>query len=235
MKNKEGDDVHIPNQAADAIKKGFERAFWELWYKGQTPEEREIKWLPAKRPTQTVEEYLDYLWIVCSAVDPAILEIGVKGGHQQRFYEELLSCRHYEGLDIKEDTPATIVGSSHDPLIIQKLRDMEPDGWDIIFVDGNHSRVAARLDYENYKGLVRPGGFLAFHDTHHDHAEYCKGAAVLWAEIQKDWAKTWDIYYEVEYIGWATRKSNPIRKQCGIGLIQMPLENITDGKELPDG
>lgn len=223
MKNQEGDEVHIPNQSPDAIEKGFERSFWEIWYRGQTPEEREIKWLPAKRPTQTAEEYLEYLWLVCSCVDPAVLEIGVKDGHQRRFYDDLLSCRRYVGVDVREETPADIIGRSRDSEIVKGLKEFEPDGWDIIFIDGNHSREGVRGDYEIYKDLIRPGGYLALHDTHHDHAEYCDGAAVLWKEIQGLYENTWDIYREADYLPYASGKG--FRKQCGIGLIQMPEES----------
>lgn len=40
-----------------------------------------------------------------------------------------------------------------------------PDDFDIIFVDGNHSRNAVILDTFNYEGKVLRGGFLIYHDT----------------------------------------------------------------------
>ena len=40
-----------------------------------------------------------------------------------------------------------------------------PDNFDIIFVDGNHSRNAVILDTFNYESKVVPGGFMVFHDT----------------------------------------------------------------------
>jgi hypothetical protein len=198
----------------------FEAKFYELWCHDQDEEERKILWYPKKRPTQTTEEYLEYLWIVSDIESPAVLEIGVKNGHQRRFYEELLECRKYIGLDINGETSADVVGDSRDPKIVKELELMEPFGWDIIFVDGNHSRAVARADYETYKKLVRPGGFLVFHDTHHDHAKYCDGAAVLWNEIKDKHSLTWDIYHEVDYLPWASGKG--MRKQCGIGLIRIP-------------
>jgi hypothetical protein len=40
-----------------------------------------------------------------------------------------------------------------------------PGNFDIIFVDGNHSRNAVILDTFNYETKVVPGGFMVFHDT----------------------------------------------------------------------
>ncbi len=225
MKNQEGDDVHIPNQLPDAIRKGFERQFWEIWYKGQTPKEREIKWLPGKRPAQVAEEFLEYLWLVCSCVEPAVLEIGVAQGQQRRFYFDLLECSFYEGLDINRDVAATMYGDSTDPDIIKLLMENQPDGWDIIFIDGDHSREGVRKDFDTYQQMIRPGGFLAFHDTHHDHWERVDGAAVLWSTIDKyRYENTWDIYHEADYTPY--HKGTKERKQCGIGLIQMPVGAI---------
>jgi len=234
MKNQEGDDVHIPNQLPDAIKKGFERSFWEIWYRGQTPEEREKKWLPEKRPAQVAEEFLEYLYLVCDCVDPAVLEIGVAQGQQRRFYEDLLGCRKYIGVDILEG-PADIIGNSQDPRIVQSLQESEPFGWDIIFLDGNHTREGVKADYEVYKEMVRPGGYLALHDTHHDHWEGADGAAVLWPTIRRLYENTWDIFHKCDYTPY--HKGTNDRKQCGIGLIQMPTgeidESIADDATVP--
>lgn len=36
--------------------------------------------------------------------------------------------------------------------------------YDFIFIDGDHSYEGVKLDYENYKPLLREGGIIAFHD-----------------------------------------------------------------------
>lgn len=38
-------------------------------------------------------------------------------------------------------------------------------GFDLILVDGNHSRNSVILDVFNYESKVAPGGFMLFHDT----------------------------------------------------------------------
>ena len=201
-------------------KEAFEKKFWELWFQGQTEKEKKIKWLPSKRPAQVVEEYLEYLWIVSNIKHPWVLEIGVKEGHQRRFYEGLLDCGMYEGIDTNPETPATILGSSQNTSMITYMSKKSPGGWDIIFVDGNHTREGVRADYETYKGMVRSGGWLVLHDIHHDHWKGSDGAAVLWKEIQD--AHIWgvDIYHEADYLPMAHGQN--VRKQAGIGVLHIP-------------
>jgi predicted O-methyltransferase YrrM len=39
-----------------------------------------------------------------------------------------------------------------------------------LWIDGDHSYDAVKKDIQDWTDLVMPGGFLAFHDTHADHA-----------------------------------------------------------------
>ncbi len=198
-------------------KQEFEEKFYSLWFQGQTEAEKLKKWLPSKRPAQVVEEYLEYLWIVSSIKNPAVLEIGVKDGHQRRFYEQLLGCRDYCGVDINPKTPATIVGDSQDLTFVQELRMIRPTGYDIIFIDGNHTREGVRANYETYKGMVRPGGYLVIHDIMHDHWEGADGAAVLWKQIKDDYPIIIEIFYPTDYMPYQKGTNN--RKKAGIGVI----------------
>ena len=211
------------NDLKGKILGGFEDRFRHTWFADQMNEERKVKWLPSKRPAQVFEEFLEYLWLIADVARVgAILEIGVAKGHQRRFYEQLLGCRNYQGVDNNPNTPATIHGESWDDEVVSTLREMEPDGWDVIFIDGTHSIAGVGLDYEIYSFMVKPGGFLAFHDIMHNHAEYCAGAYVLWPKIKDEYEKTWSIYHETDYLPYG--KGTKIRKECGIGLIQMPME-----------
>jgi cephalosporin hydroxylase len=38
-------------------------------------------------------------------------------------------------------------------------------GVDLLHIDGDHSMKGCLADWENYRGLVRPGGLVLFHDT----------------------------------------------------------------------
>ncbi len=198
-------------------KQAFEKKFWELWFQDQTEAEKKVKWLPSKRPTQVVEEYLEYLRVVSNIKKPSVLEIGVKEGHQRRFYEKLLKCRRYFSIDINENCPAIICGNPTDPDMIAVMNVLEPDGWDIIFIDGKHSREGVRADYDIYRKMVRPGGYLVLHDIAHDHWKGVDGAVVLWQKIKEDYQMTIEIVYQTDYLPY--QKGTKIRKQAGIGVI----------------
>ena len=38
------------------------------------------------------------------------------------------------------------------------------DHIDLLFIDGDHSYAAVKADWDGYKGLLRPGSIVAFHD-----------------------------------------------------------------------
>jgi predicted O-methyltransferase YrrM len=38
-------------------------------------------------------------------------------------------------------------------------------GVDLVFIDGDHTEAACRLDWELWHGFVEPGGVVAFHDA----------------------------------------------------------------------
>ena len=199
----------------------FDEKFWCLWYEKQTAKEMRHDWLPSKRPEQVVEEYLEYMQIVSVIEKPSVLEIGVGQGHQHKFYFALLGCCRYQSVDIRPDAPATIIGDSTDPGIVERLRYMEPGGYDIIFIDGNHSPKAVAWDFFTYRDMVKPGGFLALHDTHHDHYEGASGAVKMWASINGSakYRNTWDIFHKADYT--PCQQGTKIHKQCGIGVIQI--------------
>ena len=56
---------------------------------------------------------------------------------------------------------------------------------DFILIDGDHSYEGARRDYELYRGLVRPGGLLAFHDIVPGDESKVGGVPRLWKELRE--------------------------------------------------
>jgi cephalosporin hydroxylase len=58
-----------------------------------------------------------------------------------------------------------IVGDSHDPASLDRVREaLEGEPLDFLFIDGDHRFDGVRQDWEMYSPLVRPGGWVAFHD-----------------------------------------------------------------------
>ena len=55
---------------------------------------------------------------------------------------------------------------------------------DLLFIDGDHTYRGARLDFEWYSRLVRPGGIVAIHDIHPHTQGWGGDVPTLWAEIR---------------------------------------------------
>lgn len=56
---------------------------------------------------------------------------------------------------------------------------------DFLFIDGDHSYPGVKLDWDDYRAFVRPGGYIAFHDikdTEHHRIMGCD-VARFWAEL----------------------------------------------------
>jgi cephalosporin hydroxylase len=59
----------------------------------------------------------------------------------------------------------SVLGNSHDPATraeVEKV--LGGEKVSLLFIDGDHSAAGVMADYELYKGLVEPGGVIAFHD-----------------------------------------------------------------------
>lgn len=80
-----------------------------------------------------------------------------------------------------------VTGDSHEQ---KSWREVEAllDGTllDFLFIDGDHSYEGVKLDYEDYKGFVRPGGLIAFHDINDTefHRKRSCYVAKFWEELQ---------------------------------------------------
>lgn len=37
---------------------------------------------------------------------------------------------------------------------------------DFLFIDGDHSQVGCKFDFDHFEDVVKPGGYIAFHDYH---------------------------------------------------------------------
>jgi predicted O-methyltransferase YrrM len=57
---------------------------------------------------------------------------------------------------------------------------------DFLFIDGDHSYSGVKRDYELYRGLVRPGGLIAFHDIVPSRRHAGHQVHVFWADLKKN-------------------------------------------------
>lgn len=75
--------------------------------------------------------------------------------------------------ELYSDRVQFIVGSSHADETVKQVEaslDAAPAGpLDFLFLDGDHSYDGVRLDFVQYGALVKPGGWVGFHDINNGH------------------------------------------------------------------
>lgn len=100
-----------------------------------------------------------------------VLEIGMWKGltarGMKRFIEELGGHIDYWGIDpgILEEPECPFEGSNFVKGKSEEVFHLIPGLFDIVIVDGNHSRNGVILDTFNYEPKVASRGFMLFHDT----------------------------------------------------------------------
>lgn len=80
-----------------------------------------------------------------------------------------------------------ITGDSHKPSTKAQVKKiLGKDKADLLFIDGDHTYKGVKKDYNDYKGFVRRGGMIVFHDIYN--CEYHNllgvGAWKVWDEVK---------------------------------------------------
>jgi autotransporter strand-loop-strand O-heptosyltransferase len=78
-------------------------------------------------------------------------------------------------------------GSSHDYTMLEEVESvLSGELLDFLFIDGDHTYDGVKQDYEMYRHLVKPGGWIGFHDT--KDTEFHRNANCrvdqLWSELK---------------------------------------------------
>jgi len=140
---------------------------------------------------------------------PIVVEIGVHGGNQKRFYAELLGYEHI-GIDIaaKYSKP-DILGDSRAPETVERLKGrLNGRPVNLLFIDGDHSYAGVKGDYELYAPLVE--NIIALHDIDY----YPKSVNRFWNELVEAEKARPDNRLFVSFSAWHTSIY-----RIGIGLI----------------
>lgn len=101
----------------------------------------------------------------------------------------------------------TLRGDSHSNEMVERLRAvLGSELLDYLFIDGDHTYLGVKQDFDLYSPLVRPGGLIAFHDIVDHPPEMGCEVSRFWNEI-----KTGYRYKEIV--------ANPNQGRAGIGVL----------------
>jgi len=169
---------------------------------------------------QRREELYCVFWVLDRYEIKNVLEIGTNKGGTLFLFSELVGDDGFVvGIDEqnkmewdweKSKNTKMIFGDSGSAGILNAVRDLMGDRKiDLLHIDGNHTYNGAKKDYENFLGMVRDGGFIAFHDIvvpNGKHTEF--GVDRLFCELKE------------EYESIEVRSSVQWRGSCGTGIIR---------------
>jgi predicted O-methyltransferase YrrM len=86
---------------------------------------------------------------------------------------------------------------------------------DFLFIDGDHSYEGVKADFDRYAPLVKPGGFIGFHDIINYEGVPENNVEPFWKELKERYENCWEFF------------SEPDQKWMGIGIIQYPGNGLT--------
>ena len=179
--------------------------FHELWKDGFPPGQDRTEWF-------LFLTYMSDYWKWKGINSPLVIEIGIRRGRQKRFWKELYAT--HLGVDISDRyVIPEILGDSHEQTTFIRLEarlDVIRPGEkaDLLFIDGDHSFLGVKQDFEMYGDLAHA---IAIHDIH------CLRCDVqvndFWRELRKDSAKIEKGFTFIEFF-YPSPPDN-----YGIGLI----------------
>lgn len=126
-------------------------------------------------------------------------------------YTQMVSCRNlWTSWFSENQTLIGIAGNSRSEHIIGQARAAHPQNdVDMLFIDGDHTYHGVRADFDNYRNLVKPGGYIVFHDI--------IGIADVWqcwSEIVHDLPE--ECYFVIQ-----DENATPENPAWGIGILQV--------------
>ncbi len=173
---------------------------------------------PAVTTYQAPWELERFLALVDSLDPRDILEIGCyEGGtlwHWLEVGENVVAiddtCRNSDQWETWAEFWSTAIqivqGSSHHPDVIAEAEAAGP--YDLVFIDGDHTYNSVKTDYLAYRGMVREGGAIAFHDIL-PRPGY--GVSEVWAEVKTEPGAQWMEICQTEV-------EQGHEGTCGIGI-----------------
>jgi predicted O-methyltransferase YrrM len=115
-----------------------------------------------------------------------------------------------------------IMGDSHSQEVKGKIWKRVPlEGFDMLFIDGDHSYWGGKQDFSFFSQTVKPGGVIVLHDIlnteYHRNIPPPDGPV----EIYKLWEEIKDVYVSYELLD-----PSGDRTYMGIGVVEWPGTQI---------
>lgn len=167
------------------------------------------------------------------AIQPRIiLEIGTASGGTALIWSRLAADRVIT-CDLKDMTYQTplfsrfpppgsncrvtlLSGDSHGPDFKARVaRELNGAQVDFLFIDGDHTAAGVTADYRDYKGFVRPGGLIAFHDIVENQPLPTNQVFQLWRRLKP-------LARVEEFV------NDPGQRGFGIGVLHVPDAGAPD-------
>lgn len=142
-----------------------------------------------------------WLWLQLAEPDAVVVSIDLPGGPFGGGYGARDAVR-FRSWARSEQRLSLIRGDSHAPAIMSRCRRfLGGRPIDLLFIDGDHSYVGCRRDFELYAPLVDPLGVIAFHDVvPHPGAPGCEVDRV-WRELATR-GRAWEFVERGGDRGW---------------------------------
>lgn len=148
------------------------------------------------------EEFLSHVLAAGLRGTAIQIGLGISGGSHfalRQIFDRVISidvnaeniARFKSSTKLDPDRDIIIHASSIDTRVVNHLHQVA-GGCDLIFIDGGHLFVDVRADWAHYRNIVRPGGFVCFHDHVPRPARYHElqiDIFLAWLENQPTWDK----------------------------------------------
>lgn len=117
------------------------------------------------------------------AIDPWIAGYG---GEPNAGADQVRADLRALGIDIEKTSFLT--GNSHEilPIILDAQHESGGASFNLILVDGDHSRGGARRDLDTAIELLEPGGMIVFDDTYPESEKPESGLLEVWRAVMRD-------------------------------------------------
>jgi len=181
------------------------------------------------RPFQIKSEIIGLIEFFNKHQPGILLEVGTANGGTHFLIRRLcpsirlsiavdIDIRNCSLIDRITDTESShyIMGKSTSATTLDKVRKIlgRQRKLDVLFLDGDHSYEGVKSDFLAYRGFVRPGGLIVFHDIVLDHGQrfgkktesFTGGVPRFFEDIKHD-------YQHYEFV------ENPEQDGYGIGVI----------------